>query len=126
GASVQHAFALRDEQITTIHDGVDTEVFRPLGLPRRPNGILFNGNSDDRNKGARYLLEAAAVLPDRGIDFHLTFVDRAGAEMAPRMGQEPARGDRVTFTVRLSIEELVRAHNEASVFVSPSLYEGFG
>ena len=27
--SVQKAFALRDEQITTIHDGVDTGVFRP-------------------------------------------------------------------------------------------------
>ncbi len=125
-ASVQRAFALRDEQITTIHDGVDTSVFRPLGLARRPNGILYNGNSDDRNKGARYLLEAAAILRDRGVDFHLTFVDRPGAEMAPRMVRELSLGDRVTFTGRLPVDELVRTHNEASVFVSPSLYEGFG
>ena len=125
-ASVQKAFALRDEQITTIHDGVDTSVFRLLGLARRPNGILYNGNSDDRNKGARYLLEAAAILRDRNIDFHLTFVDRPGAEMAPRMVQDLALGDRVTFTGRLPVEDLVRTHNEASVFVSPSLYEGFG
>jgi glycosyltransferase involved in cell wall biosynthesis len=125
-ASVQKAFALRDEQITTIHDGVDTNVFRPLGLARRPNGILYNGNSDDRNKGARYLLEAAAILRDRNIDFHLTFVDRPGAEMAPRMVQDLALGDRVTFTGRLPVDELARTHNEASIFVSPSLYEGFG
>jgi glycosyltransferase involved in cell wall biosynthesis len=125
-ASVKKAFALRDEQITTIHDGVDTSVFRPLGLARRPNGILYNGNSDDRNKGARYLLEAAALLRDRGIDFHLTFVDRPGAEMAPRMVRELSLGDRVTFTGRLPVVELVRTHNEASLFVSPSLYEGFG
>ena len=125
-ASVQKAFALRDEQITTIHDGVDTSVFRPLGLARRPNGILYNGNSDDRNKGARYLLDAAAILRDRGIDFHLTFVDRPGAEMAPRMVQDLSLGDRVTFTGRLPVDELVRTHNEASIFVSPSLYEGFG
>ena len=125
-ASVQKAFALRDEQITTIHDGVDTDVFRPLGLVRRPNGILYNGNSDDRNKGARYLLEAAAILRDRGVDFHLTFVDRPGAEMAPRMVQDLSLSDRVTFTGRLPVEELARTHNEASVFVSPSLYEGFG
>ena len=91
-----------------------------------PNGILYNGNSDDRNKGARYLLEALAILRDRGIDFHLTFVDRPGAEMAPRMVQELALGDRVTFTGRLPVEELARTHNEASLFVSPSLYEGFG
>ena len=32
--SVQRAFGLRDEQITAIHDGVDTHVFRPLGTPR--------------------------------------------------------------------------------------------
>jgi len=125
-ASVQKAFALRDEQITTIHDGVDTSVFRPLGLDRRPNGILYNANSDDRNKGARYLLEAAAILRDRNIDFHLTFVDRPGAEMAPRMVQDLALGDRVAFTGRLPVDELARTHNEASIFVSPSLYEGFG
>ena len=125
-ASVKKAFALRDEQITTIHDGVDTSVFRPLGLARRPDGILYNGNSDDRNKGARYLLEAAALLRDRGVDFHLTFVDRPGAEMAPGMVRELSLGDRVTFTGRLPVDELVRTHNEASLFVSPSLYEGFG
>jgi glycosyltransferase involved in cell wall biosynthesis len=32
----------------------------------------------------------------------------------------------VTFTGRLSTDELVRAYNEAQVMVSPSLYEGFG
>jgi glycosyltransferase involved in cell wall biosynthesis len=125
-ASVQKAFALRDEQIATIHDGVDTNVSRPLGLPRRPDGILYNGNSDDRNKGARYLHEAAAILRDRGVPFHLTFVDRPGAEMATRMVQDLALGDRITFTGRLPVDELVRTHNEAAVFVSPSLYEGFG
>ena len=125
-ASVQEAFALREEPIATIHDGVDTSVFRPLGLARRPSGLLYNGNSDDRNKGARYLLEAAAILRDRGIDFHLTFVDRPGAELATRMVHDLSLGDRVTFTGRLPLDELVRTHNEASVFVSPSLYEGFG
>ena len=125
-ASVQRAFALPDERITSIHDGVDTHVFRPLGLQRRADGLLYNGNSDDRNKGARYLLEACALLRDRGIGFHLTFVDRPGAEMAPRMVDDLRLQDRVTFTGRLRTDDLVRAHNEAAVFVSPSLYEGFG
>jgi len=125
-ASVQRAFALRDEQITTIHDGVDTRVFRPLGLSRRPGELLYNGNSDDRNKGARYLLEACAMLRDRGVGFHLTFVDRPNAELAPRMVRDLSLEDRVTFTGRLPLDDLVGAHNEAEVFVSPSLYEGFG
>jgi glycosyltransferase involved in cell wall biosynthesis len=125
-ASVQRAFALRDDQITTIHDGVDTEVFRPMELPRRPNSLLYVGNSDDRNKGARYLLEAAKILSDRSIDFHLTFKDRLDAEMAPRMIRELGIEERVTFLGRLPIEELARLYNQAEVFVSPSLYEGFG
>jgi glycosyltransferase involved in cell wall biosynthesis len=123
---VQRAFALGDGQITAIHDGVDTSVFRPLEVAKRPRSVLFVGNSDDRNKGARYLIEAAAILRDRGVPFHLTFVDRQNAEMVPRMVRELALANRVTFTGRLSTGDLVRAYNEAQVMVSPSLYEGFG
>lgn len=125
-ASVQRVFALRDEQITAIHDGVDTRVFRPLGLPKRPRSVLFVGNSDDRNKGARYLLEATKILADRGVDFHLTFKDRLDADMAPRMIADLGIGDRVTFLGRLPVEELARLYNESELLVSPSLYEGFG
>ncbi|MDP9237751.1 MAG: glycosyltransferase family 4 protein [Chloroflexota bacterium] len=125
-ASVQLAFGLRNEQITTVHDGVDTSVFRPLEVPKLPRSVLFVGNSDDRNKGARYLLEAARLLLDRGVDFRLTFKDRLDAEMAPRMIAELGIADRVTFLGRLSVEELARLYNQHDVLVSPSLYEGFG
>jgi len=33
---------------------------------------------------------------------------------------------RVTFTGRVSTEELVRRYNKAEILVSPSVYEGFG
>ncbi len=124
--SVQRAFRLRDEQITAIHDGVDTSVFHPVEVPKRPRSVLFVGNSDDRNKGARYLLGAAKILADRGVDFHLTFKDRLDADMAPRMIAELGIGGRVTFLGRLPVEELVRLYNEHELLVSPSLYEGFG
>ena len=133
--SVMQAFRLRDEQITAIHDGVDTRVFRPIEVPKRPDCLLYVGNSDDRNKGARYLIEAAALLRDRGVAFHLEFVDRAGAETAPRMVRELGLGDRVTFVNeeraarglgRLSDAELAETYSRAQVMVSPSLYEGFG
>ncbi len=125
-ASVQRAFGLRNAQITTIHDGVDTRTFHPLGLPKREGELLYVGNSDDRNKGARYLLEAAHTLAGRGVNFHLTFIDRPDAEMAPRMVEELGLRARVTFPRRPSNEELARYYNEAQVMVSPSLYEGFG
>ncbi len=124
--SVQRAFALRDEQITAIHDGVDTGVFHPREIAKRPRSVLFVGNSEDRNKGARYLLQAAKLLMDRGIDFHLTFKDRLDAEMAPRMIRELGIGERVTMVGRLPPEELARLYCEHELLVSPSLYEGFG
>jgi glycosyltransferase involved in cell wall biosynthesis len=125
-ASVREAFRLRDDQITTIHDGVDTRVFQPREVARRPNSLLFVGNSEDRNKGARYLLEAARILVDRGVDFHLTFKDRLDADMAPRMIESLGLGGCVTIVGRLPVEELARLYCEHEILVSPSLYEGFG
>lgn len=125
-ASVSEAFRLRDDQITTIHDGVDTRTFRPLEIAKRTNEILFVGNSDDQNKGARYLIEAVKILDGRGIDFHLTFKDRLNAQMVPRMLRDLGLEHRVTFLGRQTVDELVRLYNQAQVLVSPSLYEGFG
>jgi glycosyltransferase involved in cell wall biosynthesis len=125
--SVQQAFRLRDDQITAIHDGVDTGVYRPLpDVARTPGMLLFVGNSEDRNKGAKFLLEAAAILKGRGVEFHLVFKDREGLEMAPRMVADLGLSDRVTFLGRLSEQALARLYNEAEILVSPSVYEGFG
>jgi glycosyltransferase involved in cell wall biosynthesis len=124
--SVKEAFALRDEQITAIHDGVDTSVFRPMEVAKRPNMILFVGNSEDRNKGAKFLIEAVKILKDRGVEFHLVFKDRLDAEMAPKLATELGVRDRMTFVGRLPVDDLARLYNEAEVLVSPSVYEGFG
>jgi len=123
--SVAREFRLPREHISVVYDGVDTETFRPLEARREPGSILFVGNSDDRNKGAKYLLEALALLKDRG-DWHLTVVDRPTAWTVPTLSRELGIADRVTLTGRLEVDELVRRYNTTEVFVSPSLYEGFG
>jgi glycosyltransferase involved in cell wall biosynthesis len=124
-ASVAQAFRLPPERIAVIYDGVDTDIFRPLEVPKQPGSLLYVGNSDDRNKGARYLLEALALLKGRR-DFQLTVVDRPIAFLVPTLARELGIEDRVTVTGRVSREELVRLYNQAQVLVSPSLYEGFG
>jgi glycosyltransferase involved in cell wall biosynthesis len=126
--SIQQVFDVPASHIEIIHDGVDTDTFRPLeGVEKEPNGILFVGNSEDRNKGARYLVEALHILR-REIDFHLTFVDRPreSLELVPSLVKRWGLQSRVTFTGRLSTEELVRRYNKAEILVSPSVYEGFG
>ncbi|HKW02905.1 MAG TPA: glycosyltransferase, partial [Vicinamibacterales bacterium] len=53
--------------------GVDHEIMRPLPDAQRvPHTILFVGDSEDRNKGARFLIEACAQLQHE-IDFTLLF-----------------------------------------------------
>jgi glycosyltransferase involved in cell wall biosynthesis len=124
--SVAEAFGLPRERIRAIHDGVETEVFHPLDdVAREPNSVLFVGNSEDRNKGVRYLLAALSRLRAH-VPFHLTVVHRPGSKGAPRMVQQFGLHGRVTFLERLSTEELVEQYNRAQIVVSPSLYEGFG
>jgi len=120
------AFGLPRDHIRVIHDGVDADVFRPLDdVPVEPNSVLFVGNSDDRNKGMRYLLEALRVLRSR-VRFHLTVVHRPASHEAARLVQQLGLHGRVTFLDSLTTEELVRQYNRAQLLVSPSLYEGFG
>jgi glycosyltransferase involved in cell wall biosynthesis len=124
-SQVAENFRLGSDQVEVIYDGVDTDLFRPMDLPRGPNAILFVGNSDDRNKGMRYLLEALALLKGR-VEFRLTVVDRDDAHLVPALSAELGIGERVSLTGRLSKEELACEYNRAQVLVSPSVYEGFG
>jgi glycosyltransferase involved in cell wall biosynthesis len=123
-ASVRGAFRLPPHRVTAIHDGVDVETFRPLEVAREPGRVLFVGNSDDRNKGARYLVEALSQL--KAIPWRLVVVDHLEATVVRETAARLGVGDRVDLTGRLSREDLAREYNRAAVFVSPSLYEGFG
>ena len=59
-------------------------------------------------------------------DLHLTVVDRPIATQVPSLSKKLGVEHMVTLTGRLSREELVSRYNRAALFVSPSLYEGFG
>ncbi len=124
--SIVDALDLPREHIQVIHDGVEIEVFRPLeDVQPEPETVLFVGNTEDRNKGIRYLLKALRQLRGQ-IPFHLNVVHHPASKGAPRLVQELGLHGRVTFLERLSTEELVRQYNRAQLLVSPSLYEGFG
>jgi glycosyltransferase involved in cell wall biosynthesis len=126
--SVGKAFSLPSHKIAVIHDGVDAEVYRPQdSVEKLPGSLLYVGNSEDRNKGARYLLEALHLLKG-SLDFHLTLVDRPreALDLTPRLVEEFGLENRVTFSGRVSREELVRLYRRSELMVSPSLYEGFG
>jgi glycosyltransferase involved in cell wall biosynthesis len=125
---VQEAFDLPDEKIRVVHNGIDTDMFRPMpGVERLPDKLLYVGNSEDRNKGARFFLEAINMLKDE-LDFRVTFVDnfKHNLKLAPRLVDEFGLHSIVDFTGRVSTEELARHYNEARLFVTSSVHEGFG
>ena len=127
--AVQDAFHLDPSRMHVVHNGIDTESFRPLPDVERQEGLLlYVGNSEDRNKGARYLLEALNLLQNDRRDFQLAFVDnkKENLKLAPRLVQKYGLSSRVHFTGRVSTEQLVKLYNQAMIVVSPSLYEGFG
>jgi len=127
--SVQQAFGLDPERMRVVHNGIDTDTFRPLAdVERKPGLIAYVGNSEDRNKGARYLIEAFHLLQSDRRDYELALVDqkKERLKLVPRLVQEYGLSSRVHFMGRLPTDQLVRLYNQATLAVSPSLYEGFG
>lgn len=126
--SVSASMDIPIEHIRQTPYGVDHEVMRPLpGVERQPGTILFVGDSEDRNKGARFLIEACARLQHE-IDFRLLFKDKKEQDMkvVPPLVWKYGLKRFVEYIPRLSTDELLRLYNSAQIVVSPSLYEGFG
>src|SRR3974377_2336918 len=125
---VEAAFQPPRERVRTVYNGIDTDTFRPLdGVERRPDKLLYVGNSEDRNKGARYFMDAVNILKDE-LDFRVTFVDNEKwrLKLVPGLVDEYGLNSRIDFTGRIPTPELVRHYNEAKLLVTSSVHEGFG
>jgi glycosyltransferase involved in cell wall biosynthesis len=126
--SIVELLGLPSEHVRPILDGVDVETFRPVeGVEKEPGSLLFVGNSEDLNKGAPYLIAALGRLRGR-LPFHLTLVDRKPEDLkvVPPLVRRYGLGNDVSYTGRVSTDELMRLYSRSQVLVSPSLYEGFG
>jgi glycosyltransferase involved in cell wall biosynthesis len=90
--------------------------------------ILAIGSADPR-KNLETLVRAYAMLPDfLQAAYHLVIVWTAPV-LAPAISKlvtSLGLDDQVQFLNKISNEDLVLLYNEASLFVFPSLYEGFG
>ncbi len=121
-------FGLQPAGIDLVHNGIDTEVFRPLPeLPREPMRLMATASADAPLKGLHFLLQAYATLLERYPALELLVVGR------PRPGGGTERllvrlgiADRVEFVSAISTGELVAHYARATMAVVPSVYEGFG
>jgi len=122
------AFKLPREKLRVVYNGIDLEMFRGLDSEKKePGHLIIVANSSDRKKGVIYLLQALKLLREE-MDLKLTIVDRGAPDnkYTPALVTRYGLDGSVSFTGRLSVEELVRHYVRAEVAVVPSLYEGFG
>jgi len=114
----------RTPRITIIPNGVDLARFAtPRPWPARFR-LLFVGRFDPI-KGVHVLVEAMALLAQRGRRVPLTLVGFGPQE--PALRAQVARGalqDTVTFAGRVTGDALVAAYGDHALLVLPSLSEG--
>ncbi len=135
--AVRH-YGIPEEKITVIYEGVsprfrpaDPETVRAVrakyGLPER--FILYVGTIEPR-KNLTALLEAYAALLSRNTRYaaRLVIVGKKGwlYEGFFRRLRELGLEERVHFTGYVPDEDLPALYSAATLFVFPSLYEGFG
>ncbi|MFH1005895.1 MAG: glycosyltransferase family 4 protein [Candidatus Latescibacterota bacterium] len=129
------ALGVDSSKVSVIHNGVDTQCFRPLleveagiGQEKRAKRILYLGRLL-HTKGIGVLLEAMSLLLERGVSCELVLVganakqseDRSFFSMAECLG----RRDVVHFEETVPHAEIPRWLATADVFVLPSFSEGF-
>lgn len=110
-------YHISPRRIDVIPNYVDTELFRPLDLPRKPRSLIFVGRLEHQKN----LFALFDSLTDTTI--HLTVVGTGSLENLLK-DYARARGIQVTFLTVIPNNELPYALNKHCVFVLPSLYEG--
>lgn len=110
------------QKIEVIYNAVNTKTFKNFERHSIPKTVLTVGSIDPR-KNLKNLI--AAFNSEILSDVQLLVIGNAnrifGTSQIP-----DSKYDNVKFLGRVSDEELSKAYSEASLFVSSSLYEGFG
>jgi len=123
---IERYFGIPEKKIAVVHNGTDTELFRPTAGVKKETDLIFVGRTEDRKKGIGTLLEALSLLPQ---SVTLKIVDGRIPEngLVPRLIRKHRLENRVVFQSRfLDLPELVREYSTGRVAVVPSFFEGFG
>lgn len=134
------------QNIITVSEFSKSEILKYLKIDKDKITVVYNGNSFtnsnsqnveapnrkfilgvsslDPRKNHRLLLRAFERIKDQ-FDMDLILVGKSDKHFNFKLG-DGIKLDRVRFTGYVSDEELQNLYQNASLFVYPSLYEGFG
>ncbi|MBI4148327.1 glycosyltransferase family 4 protein [Candidatus Woesearchaeota archaeon] len=124
--AVQH-LRIPERQVSVVPLGVDHNVFFPSHAKREPATLLYVGSEMPR-KNVKNLLHALALVQESVPDAQLVKIGepqwRGGREQLLSLARRLGVSDSVHWID--SAENVADWYRKASVFVFPSLYEGFG
>ena len=125
---ISAAFGIKADKLSVVHNGIATEVFRPIPeIQRMPFRIMATASADQPLKGLKYLIQAIAELRDKYPRIHLLVVGKLNPEgETETLIQQLGISDNLTFVSGISTEAMVEHYARASIVVVPSVYEGFG
>jgi glycosyltransferase involved in cell wall biosynthesis len=137
--TVVERLSIPEERIDVVHNGVDTERFKPTPVPEEfyrkhqinPGAkVLLHVGTDDPRKGIRLLLEAMAIVRKEVPNVALLKVGApAFTELRERneaLCRELGIADIVRWVGEVPEDELPVYYSAADALAFPSLYEGFG
>ena len=120
-------FGLKLDQITPVRLGVDQSYFKPTpSIQRVNNRLLTTASADVPLKGLVHLVHAYKDLLKDHPDLELRVIGKLREGPTYDLIQSLGLRDKITFKSGLLREELAKEFCEATVAVTPSLYEGFG
>jgi len=124
--TIHRDFGVPLEKQTVVYNGIDRTIFSPSkNIKRKKNSILFVGNIEDGKKGFVYLLKAMTHLKK---EISLVAVDGGSPhrKITDCLIDKLNLRDKITFTGKANVDELVQYYSEATITIVPSVYEGFG
>ncbi len=124
---VVREFGVKEENMKTVYHGINHEVFEPRPhITRVDNQLVVCASADVPLKGLIFLLRAyAKLLPDHP-DLKLVVIGKLREGPTAKELRKLGIMDKVIWKTGLSDSHLVDEYAEATIAISPSVYEGFG
>lgn len=125
---ISKEFHVKPENISVIHNAVDSNIFRPYPeIKNLSQRLITTASADVPLKGLDFSLYALADLSKEFQDIELLVIGtlRKGGH-TDRLIKKLNLNERVTFKTGVTKDEIAQEYAKSSVAIVSSLYEGFG
>ena len=125
--AIERSLKVPRDRLRMVYNGIDCNLFKnDDSVVKEPHSLILVNSSEQSVKGVPYLLKAMQLLKN-GTDVRLKVVGTPSPDgQNLKLVKEYGLQDIVTFTGRVTMEELVRHYVSSEICVVPSIYEGFG